>query len=161
MLKPTGRKNADGYLAIESYEAENSCVKPLMTELTGCYRIINMTYDVQPDAVVTFTADCCTKSLKLIDTVSITLDYKTGIATLPDGSTRDFSKTEKLVHGDTDLSGQLDVADAVLLARYLVEDREAVVQTRGLNAADCNGNGTPDNGDVSLILMAIAKKIVL
>ena len=49
----------------------------------------------------------------------------------------------------------------MLLARYLVEDREAVVQSKGLNAADCNGNGTPDNGDLSLILMAIAKKVVL
>ena len=161
VLKPTGLKTADGYLAINSYEAENSCVKPLMAELTGCYRIINMTYDVQPDAVVTFTGECCSKDLKQRETVSITLDYKTGIATLPDGSKRDFSNTEKLVHGDTDLSGQLDVADAVLLARYLVEDREAVVQSKGLNAADCNHNGTPDNGDLSLILMAIAKKVEL
>ena len=65
------------------------------------------------------------------------------------------------VKGDTDGSGKLDVADAVLLARFLVADTEANVTDQGLANADCNGNGRADEEDITLMLQAIAKQIVL
>ena len=65
------------------------------------------------------------------------------------------------VKGDMDCSGSLDVADAVLLARYLVADTEAVVTDQGIANADCNGSGRADEEDITLMLRAIAKQIVL
>ncbi|HAG12331.1 MAG TPA: alpha-L-arabinofuranosidase [Ruminococcus sp.] len=63
--------------------------------------------------------------------------------------------------GDVDCSGEVDVSDAVLLARALAEDSEAVITETGLRNADCNKNGNPDLEDVTLILRAIARMITL
>lgn len=62
----------------------------------------------------------------------------------------------KTVRGDTNVSGFTDVSDAVLLARYLAEDRGAVVSDQGKLNADMNQNGEPDYDDVILILKYIA-----
>lgn len=63
--------------------------------------------------------------------------------------------------GDMDESGKLDVSDAVLLARFLVADAEATVTEQGRVNADCNGNGKADEDDLTMMLKAIAKQIVL
>ncbi len=42
--------------------------------------------------------------------------------------------------GDVDLSGDVNVADAVKLARYLAEDKEVIVKEQGLANADTNGD---------------------
>ena len=65
------------------------------------------------------------------------------------------------VKGDMDESGKLDVSDAVLLARYLVADAEAVVTEQGRVNADCNADGKADEDDLTMMLKAIAKQIVL
>ena len=70
-------------------------------------------------------------------------------------------KPEQKLRGDVDNSNQIDVADAVLLARYLVSDKEAVVSDQGLANADGDKNGKVDTEDVTFILQVIAKKIVL
>lgn len=100
VLVPTDMETTEGYLAISAYDAETSYIRPLFHELTGCWKYLNLTRSVSPDAVVTYEADCCTKNLELIEHVRITLDMKTGIATLPDGSTRDLTKEKKLTVGD-------------------------------------------------------------
>ncbi|MBP0968106.1 MAG: RICIN domain-containing protein [Oscillospiraceae bacterium] len=63
----------------------------------------------------------------------------------------------RVMLGDTDCSGVVDVSDAVLLARYVTEDRDAVVSDQGRRNADCDRNGTPEASDVVLILRHIAK----
>ena len=98
---------------------------------------------------------------ELIQHVSITVDLKNGIATLPDGSQRDLLKTDSGLTGDTDCSGQVDVADAVLLARYVVGDRTAVITTAGVKNGDCDHNGQTEAFDITLILQAIARMIEL
>ena len=70
-------------------------------------------------------------------------------------------KPDQKLRGDVDGSNQIDVADAVLLARYLVSDAEAVVSDQGLANADGDKNGTVDGEDVTFILNVIAKKITL
>ena len=65
------------------------------------------------------------------------------------------------VKGDMDESGKLDVSDAVLLARFLVADKEAVVTAQGRANADCNADGKADEEDLTMMLKAIAKQIVL
>ncbi len=59
--------------------------------------------------------------------------------------------------GDVDLSGDVDVNDCVLLARYNTEDADAVVTAQGKINADADENGTLDNTDVTRILQSIAK----
>ncbi len=70
-------------------------------------------------------------------------------------------KPEQKLRGDVDDSNQIDVADAVLLSRYLVSDAEAKVSDQGLANADGDKNGKVDSEDVTFILNVIAKKISL
>lgn len=61
--------------------------------------------------------------------------------------------------GDVDESGEVDVSDAVLLARYCVEDKEAIISDQGLVLADVNKDGKPTNDDVTLIVKFVANLI--
>ena len=61
--------------------------------------------------------------------------------------------------GDVNESGNVDISDAVLLARFVAEDAEANVTAIGKLNADVNKNGNPDSEDVVLILKYIAKLI--
>ena len=62
-------------------------------------------------------------------------------------------------YGDVNCDDSVDVADAVLLARYCVEDRTANISEQGIKNADCNLDSqvTPDDG--IKILQYIAKII--
>ena len=57
--------------------------------------------------------------------------------------------------------GSVDVSDAVLIARFSAEDREAVITDQGRKNADVTHDGNVDSKDVSGILQYIAKKISL
>ena len=58
--------------------------------------------------------------------------------------------------GDVDLSGNVDIADAVLLARYNAEDKEITVTAQGLLNADLTGDGKVKADDASLLLDILA-----
>ncbi|HAG12765.1 MAG TPA: hypothetical protein DCG49_02755, partial [Ruminococcus sp.] len=64
--------------------------------------------------------------------------------------------TEKGMRGDVDCSKDVDVSDAVLLARFLAEDSEATVTETGMRNADCDGIAGVDSNDVIAILKHIA-----
>ena len=59
--------------------------------------------------------------------------------------------------GDVTLDCSVDVADAVLLARFCAEDSTAVITDQGKQNADVNGSGNIDLDDVTAILRKIAK----
>ena len=61
--------------------------------------------------------------------------------------------------GDVNCDGSIDVADAVLLARFIAEDNTASISGAGIANADTNKSGTPDSNDVILILKYIARMI--
>ena len=86
------------------------------------------------------------------DTVT---DYK---AVFTNGSVTigDNTPVSTPVYGDVDESGNVDVADAVLLARFLAEDAEAEITAQGKANADVNASGAPDSGDITKILKFIA-----
>ena len=63
------------------------------------------------------------------------------------------------VWGDADCSGIVDVADAVLSARYIAMDAEAKITDQGRRNADVNGDGDVSTDDIALILKRIAKQI--
>ncbi len=74
------------------------------------------------------------------------------VTTTMEGTPQDF------FWGDTNADCKTDVSDAVLLARYLTEDTEAVITEAGKAQANII-KGTLDSADLTAILMLIAKKI--
>ena len=85
-------------------------------------------------------------------TTATTTTTTTTVTTLPPAAK---------LKGDVNCDECVDVSDAVLLAKFLAEDQEAVIDTQGLLNADCNQNHSPDLEDVTLILKAIAFMITL
>ena len=63
--------------------------------------------------------------------------------------------------GDITCDGALDVADAVLIARYIAEDKTAQITDQGLVNADIDGTKGVADGDLTMVLKAIAKIIKL
>ena len=58
--------------------------------------------------------------------------------------------------GDADCSGDVNVADAVLLARFLAEDSEAAVSAQGKANANVSGDSDVTSDDLTLILEFLA-----
>ncbi len=73
----------------------------------------------------------------------------------------DMMKARKDQTGDANCDGVVDVADAVLVMRYVVADSEAVITEQGIQNADVDKNGNTDSEDGVNILKYIAKKITL
>ena len=67
--------------------------------------------------------------------------------------------TDAPTPGDANCDGSIDVADAVLIARFAAEDREAAMTDQGKENADVNHNGSTDGQDAARILQYIAKRI--
>lgn len=65
----------------------------------------------------------------------------------------------KILWGDADESGLVDISDAVLIARYSVEDKEAVITDAGMRNGDVNGSGKVDSDDALKIVRWVAKLI--
>ena len=72
-----------------------------------------------------------------------------------------LTDTPSAAAGDANCDGVVDVSDAVLVMRYAVADREAVISEQGLKNADTDKNGNTDSDDATNILLHIAKKINL
>ena len=72
-------------------------------------------------------------------------------------STKSTSKSDvsKLLAGDVDCDGQVKIADAVLLARYIAEDA-VTVTSDGLVNAELTGNTKLDSEDLAALLVKIA-----
>ncbi len=144
--------NADGSYSIHSAltdEASAFDVYEISTEAgakivqwnfwggTGQEFVLAPAAEPVPDPVVTTT------------TTTVTATTTTTTVTEP--------VTGKLRLGDVDCNGIVDVTDAVLLARLLAEDGEAVVSEQGMRNADCNQDGSRSMDDTTLILQHIAK----
>ena len=62
---------------------------------------------------------------------------------------------ERLLPGDVDINGQVQIADAVLLARYLAEDKVNVT-AEGKRMAELDGEDGLTSGDLGRLLMMLA-----
>ena len=58
--------------------------------------------------------------------------------------------------GDVDCNGDINVADAVMLARFNAEDKEITVSAQGKANADVNADGNTDTDDLTAILEYLA-----
>ena len=61
------------------------------------------------------------------------------------------------IAGDINIDCSIDVADAVLLARFCTEDSTAVITDQGKQNADVNKDGNIELADVTAILRKIAR----
>ena len=66
---------------------------------------------------------------------------------------------DKILWGDADCSGEVDVNDVVLIARYAVEDETAVISTEGKANADVTHDNAIQPDDGEKILKYLAKII--
>jgi hypothetical protein len=83
----------------------------------------------------------------------------TTTTTITTTRTENTTLKKQKISGDADCSRQVDVSDAVLLARYLSEDKTARISDQGLENADCDGETGVTDGDLTQILLYIARQI--
>ena len=90
-------------------------------------------------------------------TVPVTTTTTTTTTTVTTTTTTAAPAAQALLRGDCNCSNMVDVSDAVLLARFLAEDRTAKLSDQGRKNADCNADGDLNSDDVLAILRKIAK----
>lgn len=114
-------------------------------------------------------ADLGVNSEPSVSTITTTSTSKTTQTTSKDTTTTTVSQdTDPNVtgggdnsfrYGDTNCDDEVDVSDAVLLARFLAEDTTAEITTTGKKNADCDGKTGLSGEDTVRILMLIAKLV--
>ena len=140
--KLTVKGYADSYAA--SYAAEHEIP---FTAIGG------ETPDTTPAVTTTTTAQTTTTTKNTTTTAKTTTSAQTTTTTT---AKKPAAVTK---YGDADVSGGVDVSDAVLVARYLVMDRNAKFSDTGLVNSDVDGDGNVSSADMSLILNRIARII--
>lgn len=116
--------------------------------------------NAQPEETTTTTTT--TTTTETTTTTTTTETSGIGTTTKPEITTTTAAETQpegKLFLGDVNESGKVDVSDAVLLARFVAEDKSAKVTAQGQKNADTNKNGQPDSDDVTQILKYVVKLI--
>ena len=113
-----------------------------------------ITADVSAGAHALAKADACNLFYMAYEPAGAAVTTTTTAATTTTVTTT--VPQQQGVAGDVDLSGKVDVADAVLLARFIAEDRDAAISDAGKRLADVNRSGQPDTDDITLILKYIA-----
>jgi hypothetical protein len=63
------------------------------------------------------------------------------------------------MYGDVDCNGKIEIADAILLARYNAEDAGANVTSQGLVNANCKKDDVLDSSDLLLLLQCLSGQI--
>ena len=111
---------------------------------------VNYTVFVQqkPEETTTTTVTTTTQPPETTTTTTTT-------SVPPEDSTSAEPALSKL-RGDVDCSGEVNVADAVMLARYLAEDSEVQVKAQGLVNAETTGDNKLSAEDNARILECIA-----
>ena len=101
------------------------------------------------------------KSAREQDTTTTTTTTTTTITTTTTTTTKkttgSAAETDRNLRGDCNCSKIVDVSDAVLLARFVAEDPEAMISKQGRANADCNRDSNLNGDDVIIILRIIAK----
>ena len=145
--------NADGSYSIVTPDGERA-----VTESGSSYTLEKFTGSAAQKFVMLHESYTLIEYFETTTSVTETTTTTTETTTTTATTT---ARPQKIQIGDTDCNGMVDVSDAVLLARMLVEDSAAVITEQGMRNADCNENGSPDSEDVVMILKAIALLITL
>lgn len=70
-----------------------------------------------------------------------------------------MTRPQVSLYGDMSCDGVFDVSDAVLLARFIVQDKTAKVTDLGISNADVDGDGAVTTDDISRMLEKIGRMI--
>ena len=65
----------------------------------------------------------------------------------------------KPLYGDVNCNGEVDVKDAVMLARLVGGDVNVSVSEKGKRNGDCDGSGKNEVSDLTKLLLALANLI--
>ncbi len=128
--------------------------------------VVNYFTAVQPRAeiVTTTTKEVTTTAAETTTTTNTeatttATTTNTEATTTAAAGTETTSQVQNVLLGDVNCNDNVDVSDAVLLARYLGEDTDAAVSAQGKLNADCDGNSGLTADDVIMILKYVAKII--
>ena len=102
--------------------------------------------------VVNYTAAVVPRAAEPETTTTTTTTETTTTTTTTESTTEPVSAG---LRGDVDCSGDVKIADAVLLARYIAEDR-VTVTSQGLYNAELDGEAGLTAGDLSALLQYLA-----
>ncbi len=135
-----------------------SGIEPDGTKGTG-----SISANPAPDGTPRGTEINDTKPTETTATTSETTSEKTTSSTTEttEKQTSETTQSGKTVWGDANEDKQVDVSDAVLVARFAAEDSEAVISAQGKLNADVTGDQNINGDDTIKILRAIAKLITL
>ena len=135
-----------------------SGIEPDGTKGTG-----SISANPAPDGTPRTTEINDTKPTETTATTSETTSEKTTSSTTEttEKKTSETTQSGKTVWGDANEDKQVDVSDAVLVARFAAEDSEAVISAQGKLNADVTGDQNINGDDTIKILRAIAKLITL
>ena len=148
--------NTDNTVTFEIFKKElaaGESVK-LGSNVTG-QKVVNYAAAVVPNvkAVTTTTTELTTTTETTTTTSEITTSLPP-VTDPPQGS--DTSVPQKKMTGDVDISGDVTVADAVMLARYLAEDKDVKVSAEGIINAETNGIPGLTADDNAQLMMYLA-----
>lgn len=135
-----------------------SGIEPDGTKGTG-----SISANPSPDGKSHGTDINVTKPTETTATTSETTSEKTTSSTTEttEKKTGETTQSGKTVWGDANEDKQVDVSDAVLVARFAAEDSEAVISAQGKLNSDVTGDQNINGDDTIKILRAIAKLITL
>lgn len=121
-----------------------------VTAITTTEAVIETTTttDAVPDPVT--TTEAVTTTTTAVVTTTESASSETTTTAVPEAAVQ---------YGNVNCSEGVDVADAVLLARYIAQDPDAKISDVGLLNADVDHSGTTDAADVALLLQYIARLI--
>ena len=110
--------------------------------------------------VVTTAEPVKTTAAPAATTKTITTEAVITTEKAPDVTTKEGASPSATKWGDTNLDNSVDVADAVLLCRYLVSDTQATITDQGIvNSSVVRKGQAPDTDCVGKIIKYIAKII--
>ena len=66
------------------------------------------------------------------------------------------TESPDILYGDVNADGIVDIADTVLLARYIAQDPAVKLTKQGLQNADCDPDGNIDSSDLTAIARYLA-----
>lgn len=150
---------ADGTLTLVFGEAA-ATVKVDGAKLTADGSGI-LTVPVSAGAHALAKADSCNLFYMAYDPAgqpAVTTTVTTTTTTVTTTTTADPVPAAGII-GDVNSDGDVDVSDAVLLARFIAEDSAAIIDNAGQINADTDHNGNLETADITLLLQFIAKMI--
>jgi len=104
-----------------------------------------------------YNSEYCITLDELPDIRSFPLDAPSTTAASTTGSgTVTTTATTTSLYGDVNADGIVDIADTVLLARYIAQDNAVKVSEAGLQNADCVLDGNIDASDLTAIARYLA-----